>query len=401
MSNALEVIRTEIQSNEVMAKISACLGKSANDPAVLKFITGAIMTIQNKPDLMRCAKQSIIDSLVELAVKGLPVDNRHLAYLIPWQNKATGEYICSPMPGYQGYLYRIKQAEPSADFTIGLVYKGDAFTASKSSGQAEYTHNIANPFEDNPDNIIGAYMYTKTDSGSFLEVMSYEELLKVKSQSKMETGAIWKTWPLEMIKKSMVRRGGKVNFTAAIADLDAMDNRFFKSIETTVISEARVIPQRKSEIAKTEKAKIEHKPVERAGAAEPTKAEPEALAARKKAELHSEDKRNPPANPETSPASDEQSPDGAKTAIGFITTMSEPNKWGYVKTCLDGFVDEDLRDMGFSSKDPEINKTLANHLDKGEKVGIVYVVRISKGFTNYDIVELVSIQEPAEAQTGD
>lgn len=127
MSNELSVVQ-ELKSTEVMAKISASLGKPINDPSVLKFITGAIMTINEKPELSRCTRQSIIDSVVNAASVGLPVDSQRLAYLVPRGG------VCCFQPSYLGYIAKIKEADPSTDFTICPIYKGDKFTVSRSNG---------------------------------------------------------------------------------------------------------------------------------------------------------------------------------------------------------------------------------------------------------------------------
>jgi hypothetical protein len=57
--------------------------------------------------------------------------------------------------------------------------------------------------------------------------MSKKEIDKVKNTSKMKNGGIWGTWEIEMIKKSVVRRGCKLMFAEAIAGINEVDDRFF------------------------------------------------------------------------------------------------------------------------------------------------------------------------------
>ncbi len=111
-----------------------------------------------------------------------------------------------------------------------------------------------------------------------------------------------------------------------------------------------------------------------------------------------------PAGPKEAPkaatSSTKQSNDGLLTAIGHIKEMSEANKGGYVKTFVDGYVNEHGYDIGFSTKDQTILDTLLAHMNKGEKVSFTYSTVKDGKYTNYNIVELVSVQEPI-AQPGD
>lgn len=250
----LAVITKQIHGNEVMNKISLSLGKPATDPSVMRFINGAIMYIQDKvgtkSDITNCSLQSITNSLINAALVKLPIDNRKLAHLVPFKDQ------CVFMPDYKGYIYKVKEADPSFEPTVALVYKGDTFTFSREDGKATYKHVVANAFEDSPANIVGIYCYMKTDKGSWIDVMSHKELMKVKAQSKMVTGAIWSTWELEMLKKSMVRRALKNKFNEAIAELDAIDNKLFnerpEKVAPVLASDAAPLPKEKQDIQEAE-----------------------------------------------------------------------------------------------------------------------------------------------------
>jgi len=245
----LAVITKQIQGKEIMQKISMSLGKPATDPSVMRFLNGAIMYIQDKvgtkSDVTNCSLQSIANALINAALVKLPVDNRKLAYLVPFRDQ------CVFMPGFLGYIYKVKEADPTADITVGIVYKGDEFSCSKDSGNATYKHVVKNPFEDTPANIVGLYCFVKTATGSWIEVMSHKELMKVKAQSKMVTGVIWSTWELEMLKKSMVRRALKIKFNEAVAELDALDNKLFNErpakIAPVLASEDAPLPEEKND----------------------------------------------------------------------------------------------------------------------------------------------------------
>lgn len=221
MGNELAVIESDM-TNKGRCDIALALGKPPEDKSVSKYILGAMKEIEAKATLKSCSAQSIINCLIQCANLGLAVDNRHLAYLVPFGG------VCTLMPGYLGYISKIKEADPTAFVTVGIVRQGDKFECAKESGHATYKHIPANPFDDSAANITGAYCHIKSANGSSLELMSKKELDKVRNSSKMKSGAIWTQWELEMIKKSVVRRASKLQFTEAVAKLNAIDDRLFE-----------------------------------------------------------------------------------------------------------------------------------------------------------------------------
>lgn len=239
--NDIKVIKEQIHEPSTLSAISRALGKPTTSPEVAKYITGAMLEIMRNKDLRTCSISSIINSLIECATVGLAVDNRKLAYLVPFKNQVV------LMPGYQGYIYKIKQADPSANITVNLVFKDDKFTTWNESGIAKYNHEIADPFNDKIVDLIGAYCYINTDTSASIEILNKAELMKIKSKSRMESGIVWREWELEMIKKSVVRRAGKRNFISSISKLDALDNRFFElkkeKPEQVTIAETLPLPE--------------------------------------------------------------------------------------------------------------------------------------------------------------
>jgi len=377
MSNtALAVITQELKGNVVMAKISASLGKPATDPGVMKFIHGAIMEIEarigSKSDITLCTKQSIIDSLIKAATVKLPVDSRQLAYLVPFGK------TCTFMPSYKGYIYKVKEADTTMETTVGIVYKGDVFTCQETDNTATYEHKPLNPFEDNPKNIVGAYCYMKSSTGSWIYRMSNAELLKVKAQSKMVTGLIWNTWELEQFKKSIVRRAYKTKFTEAIAELDALDNKLFNDRPTKEIpklADTAPLPEEQIEDAQV----VEQTPAAAEGQGagmSPEEMEKKTQEAReKKAALEAE---------EAAKSGD------VKKAVGSVSWHTKPNAGGYVSYAVEGYQTPQGKDMMFATKDPAIIKALDEKMDSGEKVKLDYRVVVNKtdrgDFTNYNIV---------------
>jgi recombinational DNA repair protein RecT len=376
-STALAVIEKEIRGNEVMARISSSLGKPATDPGVLKFINGAIMYMQSKVgqkgDVSHCTKQSIIDSLVNAATVRLPVDNKHYACLVAYGT------VCNFQPEWRGYVAKIKEADPSAVVTVGIVYKDDVFLSSKTDNTATYTHKSANEFEDDEKKISGAYVFIKTDTGSYLEKMSKKELDDVRKASKVGYDYIWKAWPLEMYKKTIIRRACKVKFTEAVSELDALDNKMFndrnQGKERPALADTAALPPEKpimeAEIVKDEEKK-DPAPAEgtedlanKAEEAKARKAALEAEEAAKKGDL--------------------------KSVTGLVSYRTKPNGGGFVKYAIEGQQDGKGKDMMFSTKDEGIISDLNSALEAKKKVKLEYRVAVNGEYTNYDIVSFLLV----------
>lgn len=382
---ALAEIKKQISSTDVIAKISNSLGKPATDPSVMKFINGAIMYMQSKVgqkgDVSHCTRQSIVDSLICAATLRLPVDNRHLACLIAYKD------VCNFQPEWRGYVYKVKEADPSAEITTNLVFKGDLFVPHREGNNASYTHTIANPFNDKEQDIIGAYTFIKTDTGSSIDFMSKKELDAARNSSKAAFDFMWKAWPSEMYKKTMTRRACKMRFMEAVAALDALDNRLFnegparpaaakiaKSIPLPPVQEAEVVDgeeEGKGEISEEEmKAKTEEarRRKEQMEAEEKAQREAEAEAAAKAA---AGNKKNPPESSEE------------LTAEGTVKAIIAPKgNSPYTKFTL-----REVDGKFFATKDAATIEMLEAAKKSGARVKITYTETAWSGGLNQNITK--------------
>ena len=124
------------------------------------------------------------------------------------------------MVTYHGYKNRVKKTYPSAIFDVQLVREGDEFKVSKKSGKIEYTHEIANPFEDKP--ITGAYCVITIGEQQYFESLNMADYGKMKGQSKNQS--TWNTWQSEFVLKSVIKRACKRHFYDVVQEIDEADN---------------------------------------------------------------------------------------------------------------------------------------------------------------------------------
>ena len=122
-----------------------------------------------------------------------------------------------------------------------------------------------------------------------------------------------------------------------------------------------------------------------------------ALAAKKAAEFHQgEAKHNPhemgKLAPKALPAASQAPKTDHKTAFGLVTYKTKANKGGFVAYALEGQQKDDGKDMMFSTRDPEIIKSLDGKLSSGEQAGIGYSIVQNGQYTNYPIIGLVTAE---------
>lgn len=402
---ALAIIEKEVRSSEVMTKISNSLGKPATDPSVMKFINGAMMYMQSKVgskgDVSHCTKQSIIDSLISAATYRLPVDSKHYACLVAYKD------VCNFQPEWRGYVAKIKEADASAEITPVLVFKGDKFSYHRKDNNVFYEHIVANPFEDNPKNITGAYCYIKTDTFSDIEVMSITELDAVRASSKAGYAYIWLAWPLEQYRKTILRRGCKRKFTAAVAELDALDNRLFNDTpakETPKLAAAVPLP-------KIQEAEVVDGEEERKGEQQEPQLTPEQLLAkteearkRKEALEEQERQQGQPESQQDAPgdaqeeagstSSDTGLEPGQMMAEGLINAVIAPKgRSSYTKFTLKG-VDGKF----FATNNPITTEKLKMAKEQGKSVRIIYTEEAWTGGFNQNIVSAEVSSEPVSEE---
>lgn len=387
---ALAEIKKTVSGTEVMANISNSLGKPATDPAVMKFINGAIMYMQSKVgqkgDVSFCTKQSIVDSLICAATLRLPVDNRHLACLIPYKD------VCTFQPEWRGYVYKVKEADPSAEIITNLVFKGDLFVPHREGNNASYTHTIANAFNDNEKEIIGAYTFIKTATGSFIEFMSKKELDQVRASSKAAYDYIWKAWPLEQYKKTMTRRACKMRFMEAVASLDALDNRLFNDVARPaapkIAKSIPLPPVQEAEVVDDEEGKGELSQEELQAKAAEAKARKEALEAEEKAQAEAKDKAADKGEkkPQEAAKPEELTVEGTVKAI-----IAPRGNSPFTKFTL-----RDVEGKFFSTKDAAIIEMLEAAKKSGATVKITYTETAWSGGLNQNIVKAELIEGISE-----
>lgn len=222
--NPVAVIR---QNLAVMApELKAALPKHVDEE---KFRRVAMTAIQQNPDLQNADRRSLFGAIVRLAQDGLLPDGREAA-LVLFGGKAQA------MPMIAGVLKKIRQSGEVSKVSAQVVYSNDEFVISY--GFDEDVKHVPPALNQPRGEPIGAYATAVLKDGSrLLEVMSLEEIEKVRNVSRAKNNGPWTQWWSEMARKTVMRRLAK-----RLPMSTDLEDQFF-SRDVTLDADARALRQ--------------------------------------------------------------------------------------------------------------------------------------------------------------
>lgn len=168
---------------------------------VEKFSRVAMTAVQNNPGLLEADRKSLFGAIVRLAQDGLLPDGREAALVM------FGKQV-QAMPMIAGVLKKIRQSGDVAKVSAHVVYEKDEFVWSLGFDES-ITHKPP-ALDQERGKAIGAYATAVLKDGSQLcEVMSLEEIEKVRKVSRASGNGPWVAWWGEMARKTVMRRLSK------------------------------------------------------------------------------------------------------------------------------------------------------------------------------------------------
>ncbi len=195
-NNPVAVIRQNLHA--MAPQFQAALPKHIT---VEKFTRVAMNAIQNNPDLANADRSSLFGAIVRLAQDGLLPDGREAAVVL-FGNKAQA------MPMIAGVLKKLRQSGEIAKISAQVVHENDTFVWSLGFDE-DVTHTCP-PLDQPRGKAIGAYATAVLKDGSrMLEVMSLEDIEKVRKVSRASGRGPWVDWWGEMARKTVMRRLAK------------------------------------------------------------------------------------------------------------------------------------------------------------------------------------------------
>ena len=170
-------------------------------PAICKperFMRSAITAITKNPKLAECTQESLMGCLLDLAQLGIEADGRR-AHLIPY-GKA-----CTLIIDYKGLVELVKRGGDVVTIHADKVCKNDNFVVDMGEikkHQIDYSRARGDAY--------AYYAYAKMKDGSIqTQVMTLDEVEKIRQSSNGKNGTPWTQHFDEMAKKTCFRRLSK------------------------------------------------------------------------------------------------------------------------------------------------------------------------------------------------
>lgn len=171
-----------------------------------RFITVALAAVQGQQKLLECSPLSIFSSIREAATYGLELGPLGDASLVPYDGEATLSVE------YRGYRKLAMRDGTVSVIAADVVYEADAFRIVSGSESPGIFHE---PSLRERGNVVGAYAWARLANGELVYVwMTEAELYKRRDVSRSwrtalkynRTDSIWHLWPIEMMRKTVIKR---------------------------------------------------------------------------------------------------------------------------------------------------------------------------------------------------
>lgn len=159
-----------------------------------------------RPVLQVCTRDSIANSLLDMAVQGLNPAKKQ-GYFIAYGRQLVFQR------SYFGTMAVTKRVAGAKDIFAEIVYKGDEFEYQIKNGNKYITKHIQKIENVDPGNIVAAYCtIVFDDDRQFTDIMTWQEIQKAWSKSKMnpeKEGSTHKEFAQEMARKTVINRACK------------------------------------------------------------------------------------------------------------------------------------------------------------------------------------------------
>lgn len=234
MSNALAIIGKQLKSEDVTKRLTLALNLSPDDEKAkteaYKYALSAYHEIartvgQEYGDLTKCTPDSLCRAVIDAATFRLAFDGRKLAHIESRFDKAVGSNVATLQIDTNGFVAKIKEHFPDAQFRTFPVYDGDTFHITGTADAQNFEHMQADPFAPitKLKGVVAVISYTDHDKAiRTVHVVPKSDLDAIKSKGK---GKAWQEFPLERMQTAALKRSCKWHFRQTVLqDLIRYDN---------------------------------------------------------------------------------------------------------------------------------------------------------------------------------
>lgn len=231
---SMQMVVSTVGSKEFQAKVAASLPPGVNAD---RFTRMTITALQSKPELLEADKDSLYMAILQCAQTGLAPDGKEAALVVFNTKVGQNQWIKKVqfMPMVTGVIKKLGEVEVKCDTEV--VYAEDFFEY-EAGDNAKITHRPAKLGMDRGV-MIGAYaiLRMKGIETPYREVMDSKAIEAVRAQSKSPDSLMWKQFPGEAYRKTVLRRCAKripMRFDESVeATLNADNETYDMSAPTT------------------------------------------------------------------------------------------------------------------------------------------------------------------------
>jgi phage RecT family recombinase len=187
--------------------------------SVAKFKRVLITAVGQNPDLLYANRRTLFIAALRAASEGLLPDGRECALVVfntevKQRDPQTGldrkfrMDVVQYMPMIAGIRKRMRNSGDILSATAEVVHKNDEFRYAE--GDEPFIAHTPAPLGHDRGPVVGAYAIIKLRSGEVLrDVMDLPALEKTRSKSRARDSLMWKDFPEEGYKKTVLRRCAK------------------------------------------------------------------------------------------------------------------------------------------------------------------------------------------------
>ena len=167
------------------------------------FAASIVLAVQKDQKLQQCSRETLMQAVLNLAAMGL-VPNGRDAHLIPFNSKDG--MACQVIVDYKGLIDILLRNRSVKKIHADIICENDLFAHSMGEVK-EHTWDVGKPRGE----VRAVYAQAWLEGGEQkAEVLTVEEVEKVRAISKAKNSGPWVDWWNEMAKKTAVRRLSKM-----------------------------------------------------------------------------------------------------------------------------------------------------------------------------------------------
>lgn len=171
-----------------------------------RFTRIAMTQLRTNPVLRQCSVPSLLASIMQCAQLGLEPGLLGHAYLVPYNNRKLGTKEVQFIIGYKGLIELARRSGNIESIAAHEVCENDEFVFEYGL-EEKLIHKPALKDRGKP---YLYYAYAKFKGGGHqIEIMTLEDIEKIRKRSKASDNGPWQTDYDEMAKKTIIRRLSK------------------------------------------------------------------------------------------------------------------------------------------------------------------------------------------------